>query len=367
MEENIVDKSNQLETKCVSCGGTLHYAQGTSMMTCQYCGASNEFEVPVHHAEELDFHAYVQSVMSNPDATEKISTIKCDACGSTTNFDPKIVSDSCSFCGSPLAVKEGSTNQIKPKSMLPFAIDKNKGFEEFKKWVNSRWFAPNDLKKATRNTESLNGVYIPYWTFDAGTYTYYTGMRGIHRQERYTTTVNGKEQTMYRTVTDWYPCAGYVSHDFDDVLVLASDSLPKTYTEALEPWDLNNLAGFDHKFMSGFKAESYAVDLEAGFEIAKEKMESRINMLVRQDIGGNAQQILTKDITHSNVTFKHILLPVYISAFRYNGRVYRFLVNGRTGEVQGERPYSTLKIVFFILMLIAVIAGIVMLVMHFKK
>jgi hypothetical protein len=172
---------------------------------------------------------------------------------------------------------------------------------------------------------------------------------------------------MYRTVTDWYPCAGYVSHDFDDVLVLASDSLPKTYTEALEPWDLNNLAGFDHKFMSGFKAESYAVDLEAGFEIAKEKMESRINMLVRQDIGGNAQQILTKDITHSNVTFKHILLPVYISAFRYNGRVYRFLVNGRTGEVQGERPYSTLKIVFFILMLIAVIAGIVMLVMHFKK
>jgi len=364
MEEVLVDRADQKETKCKECGAILHYAPGTTALNCQYCGTENAFEVKHEPVEEMDFEKFVHDFMQNESATQTIPTIHCDACGATTSFDPKIVSDSCAFCGSHLTIKEGSTKLIKPKSLLPFGVDKNKAFEEFKKWVSSRWFAPNDLKQYLRHSEKLAGVYIPYWTYDAATASQYTGMKGIHRTESYTSFENGKTVTKTRTVTDWYPCSGWVDRDFDDVLVIGSTSLPKSYAEELEPWDLNNLVPFDEKFLSGFRAESYCVDLIKGYDDAKNKMDKVIRRDVEKHIGGNAQRIITLNTTHSDITFKHILLPIYISAFQYSGKTYRFLVNGRTGEVQGERPYSTMKIVFFILAILAVIAGIVMLVMH---
>lgn len=367
MEEQIAEKANQAETKCKECGALLHYSPGTTSLNCQYCGTENTFEVKHESIEEMDFEGFVAEYMSKGDAMQTLSTIHCDSCGSTTTLNPNIVSDSCAFCGSHLSVKAGSTKAIKPKSLLPFSIDKNKGFEEFTKWVKGRWFAPSDLKKYLRHSEKLSGVYIPYWTYDAQTDSSYTGMRGVNRQESYTTTVNGKSVTQTRTVIDWYPCSGYVDRHFDDVLVLASTSLPKSYTEALEPWDLGNLTPFDEKFLSGFRAESYAVDLVKGYEDAKGKMDVLIRQDVNRHIGGQHQRILTLNTTHTDVTFKHILLPVWISAFQYRGKTYRFLVNGRTGEVQGERPYSFWKIFFFVLMCLAVVAGIVLAILHYQK
>lgn len=367
MEEQLAEKANQAETKCRECGALLHYSPGTTSLNCQYCGADNHFEVKHEPVEEIDFERFVSEFMAKSDSMQTISTVHCDSCGSTTTFNPNIVSDSCSFCGSHLAVKEGSTKVIKPKSLLPFTVDKNKGFEEFKKWVHSRWFAPSDLKKYLRQTEKLAGVYIPYWTYDADTDSQYTGMRGINRTESYTSYEGGKAVTKTRTTTDWYPCSGYVDRHFDDVLVLASTSLPKPYTEALEPWDLTNLTAFDDKFLSGFKAESYAVDLVKGYDDAKAKMDVVIRQDVCSHIGGHQQRILTLHTTHSDVTFKHILLPIWISAFNYRGKIYRFMINGRTGEVQGERPYSFWKIFFFVLICLAVVATIVVLAMNYKK
>lgn len=367
MEEQVVNTQDQKETKCKECGATLHYSPGTSSLNCQYCGTENTFEVKREPIEEIDFDVYVNDMMNRADETQTVSTVHCDSCGSTTQLNPNIVSDSCAFCGSHLSVKAGSTKIIKPKSMLPFGVDRNQAFDEFRKWIHSRWFAPNDLKKFLRHSEKLSGVYLPYWTYDAGTDTSYTGMRGINRTESYTAFENGKSVTRTRVVTDWYPCSGYVQQDFDDVLVLASSSLPKAYTEALEPWDLENLTSFDEKFLTGFRAESYAVDLKEGFENAKSKMDVMIRQSVNRHIGGNHQRILTMDTTHYNVTFKHILLPVWISAFKYHGKTYRFMVNGRTGEVQGERPYSTMKIVMFVLMCIAIIGAIIWLIMYFQN
>ena len=132
--------------------------------------------------------------------------------------------------------------------------------------------------------------------------------------------------------------------DFDDVLVIASESLPEKYTKKLEPWDLESLVPYKDEYLSGFKAESYTVDLEKGFSSAKKVMDSEIRRSIKYQIGGDDQRIKTSKTQHSNITFKHILLPVWLSAYRYNDTVYRFMVNARTGEVQGERPWSWVKI-----------------------
>ena len=82
---------------------------------------------------------------------------------------------------------------------------------------------------------------------------------------------------------------------------------------------------------------------------------------VKYDIGGDDQRVSDVDTDVDAVTFKHILLPVWVAAYKYRGRTFRFVVNGRTGRVQGERPYSAWKITFAVLvgLIIALIAGYV--------
>jgi hypothetical protein len=129
--------------------------------------------------------------------------------------------------------------------------------------------------------------------------------------------------------------------------------LPEEKSQELEPWDLKACSPYDDSYLAGFSAESYTIDLGQGFEIARGIMEEAIRQTVRRDIGGDEQRITSMDTRYSDLTFKHILLPVWISAYRYAEKTYRFLVNARTGEVQGERPYSAVKIA------LAVIAGLI--------
>jgi hypothetical protein len=223
------------------------------------------------------------------------------------------------------------------------------------------------LKKYASQPQKLSGMYLPYWTYDADTKSFYTGQKGIRRTETYTSYENGKSVTKTRTVTDWYFASGTVFENFDDVLIVASKSLPNKYVDSLEPWDLKNLVPFDEKYLSGFKAESYQLNLEGGFDESKKIMDVKIRVKVKKDIGGDDQRITTLATQHNNVTFKHVLLPIWLSAFKYNDKVYRFMINGRTGEVQGERPYSFWKIFFFVLLILGVIAAIIITIIMLKK
>lgn len=362
-------ENSLLEIKCGACNAQLQYMPGTTMLGCDYCGAENTIAFKEELIEELDFDVFVAQYETNQANVSTVTVVTCQSCSAQIEMQGNLVAQECDFCGTPLAVKEGSAkSHIKPKSILPFKFSQDAAFKEFSKWVHSLWFAPGDLKRyAGQSADRLHGIYIPYWTYDSDTHSVYTGMRGKHRQQSYTTVENGKTVTRTRTVTDWYPCSGRVHEKFDDVLVVGSHSLPRKLIESLEPWDLQDLVAFDERYLSGFKAECYAVDLKAGFNNAKQKMDSPIRRAVERNIGGDAQQILTLNTTYSAVTFKHILLPIWISAFKYNQKSYRFMINGRTGEVQGERPYSTMKIILFIAMIIGVIAAIILLVMYFTN
>ncbi len=362
MEQEKLLKTNEAEIICKQCGAKLVFAAGTYNLKCEYCGTENEIQVEPTVIEEMDFEKFI-SEHNNTLPKHQISTIRCNTCGAQTTLEKNVVSESCPFCGSILIVKSTEIqNVIKPWSVLPFKIDAKKAFNQFQTWLRKLWFAPNDLKKYATQQEKLKGLYIPYWTFDSKTTTKYTGMRGDNytTTETYTTTENGKPVTRTRTVvrTRWTPVSGTVYINFDDILVLASKSLPQKYTDKLEPWNLSDLLPFDEKFLSGFRTETYQIDVKEGFEIGKEKMNNFIREAIRQDIGGDHQQILTMNVQHSDTTFKHILLPIWISAYRYKNKVYRFMVNGQTGEVQGERPWSWVKITLTIIVFL-IIFGII--------
>jgi len=358
-QENIVSETTQKEIICKGCSGKLQFAPGTNHLKCPSCGTENEIEVSTQVFEELDFEKFVNEFKENS-SVQEVATVKCQGCGAVTTLNPNVVSDSCPCCGTPQVIKDATTtHSIKPKALLPFAISQEKAFEQFREWIKKLWFAPNKLKQYARQLEKLTGLYIPYWTYDSNTSSDYTGEKGTDYQvsESYTAIENGKSVSRTRTVTKtrWSPASGHVDNVFDDVLVVASKSLPREYVEKLEPWELENIVPFNESYLSGFKTESYQVDLKEGFDDAKAKMDESIRASVCRDIGGDRQQIHTLNTVYNNITFKHILLPIWISAYTFKDKVYRFLINGRTGEVQGERPYSVAKITFAVLSAAAVI------------
>jgi hypothetical protein len=210
-------------------------------------------------------------------------------------------------------------------------------------------------------------MYIPYWTYDSRVTTEYQGQRGedYYETEQYEdedSNGNTVVRTRQVTRTRWYPASGVVGNVFDDVLVLAGRSLPAEIIASLEPWDLKNLVPYSDEYMSGFQAEAYQVDLGMGFDKAKAIMDGAVRRSIERDIGGNHQQISAARSQYDDISFKHILLPMWISAYRYRDKTFRFIVNARTGQVQGERPWSVFKIalatiaLLFALLIIAIIA-----------
>jgi hypothetical protein len=170
----------------------------------------------------------------------------------------------------------------------------------------------------------------------------------------------GNLVTKTRTVTKirWYPVSGEVQHFFDDVLVCGSKSVPDHLVHGMEPWRLEELEPFKAEFLAGLKTERYAVDLKEGLGIAKKMMEPVIDQLIRRDIGGDHQKITDKRTRYMGVTFKHCLLPVWVANYRYHEKLYQILINGRTGKVSGERPYSFWKI-FRLVAIILLIIGLI--------
>lgn len=341
------------EISCVSCGASLKYKPGTDHLSCNYCGAENEIPTIPAEIREMDFEEYITRFEDSAPVSA-VMTVQCKNCSATTSLPPNLTSMDCPYCATPLILEQRKEEHIiTPHAVLPFRLDRNETSQKFGIWLKGLWFAPNKLKKMGLVTDSIKGVYTPYWTYDSNAESHYVGQRGTwhYRTVSYTAVENGKtvSRTRQERYTVWTMTSGTVRNLFDDILVNASHSLPRDFADQLEPWPLDQIKSFTPEFLSGFLSEKYQVDLKNGFSFAKTKMEGVINDTVRRDIGGDEQRVMSLSTEYRDVTFKHILLPIYISAYRYNNKVYRFLVNGATGKVKGERPWSVWKIIFAVL------------------
>lgn len=360
----MTESASKRDFPCKSCGANLQFEPGAADLVCPYCNRTNHIPQSEEEVEELDFES---ALARGADRLEvETMSVRCGGCGAQQTLEPNVTAARCAFCDNPLVLQAEATRQIQPKALLPFAVERKQAEAAFEKWLSSLWFAPNDLARRAR-TGSIDGVYIPFWTYDCQTESYYRGERGEHyyETETYTEEEDGEQVTKTREIqrTAWYPAQGCVWEGFDDVLVLASESLPRPLTDALQPWDLEALVPYDDRYLAGFRTECYQIDLPGGFEVAKDVMEGHIRTAVRRDIGGDEQRVHNVRTRHYDVTFKHVLLPLWISAYRYADKPFRFVINARTGEVQGERPWSAVKITFAVL---AVLAVIITLVLIFK-
>ncbi len=352
---------------CEQCGADLRYAPGQTQLTCENCGhvqaipqagvrrrtrALGELDLTRGLADDLPL-----------EASEEVRTTTCPSCGAQVEFRGAGHATECPFCATPVVVDTGTRRHIKPQALIPFVLTEAQARAAMVKWMGRLWFAPDTLLEYARKGRALAGIYVPFWTFDAATQSSYRGARGDHYHETRTVTVNvnGRSQQRQEQVqkTRWTAASGNVARAFDDVLVMASRSLPSQLGNDLTPWDLSALEPYSPDYLAGFQAEGYTVGLAEGQVAARTTMSRVIDGDVRRDIGGDVQRVDAVDTDWSDETFKHILLPVWMAAYKYNAKSYRFLVNGQTGEVQGERPWSVWKIGFVVLAVAVVVLAAV--------
>ena len=343
---------------CEGCGADLRFNVGEQSLKCPYCGFVKPIELESDAAvAEQDFESMLQRVVEQRDLGRRdeqdLREVRCESCGATVRFSGSLTSMECAYCGVPLQLDSvrDAERRVPVDGVLPFLIDRQAAHTNLGEWVRTRWFAPNEFK-AHGVEGRFNGIYLPYWTYDSLTFTRYSGMRGVHY---YVTTGSGKSKRRVRR-TRWYPASGKFQRFFDDVLVLAATGLPNKRLVALEPWPLNKCAPFNQEMLAGFLARTYDVALDRGFGQAKERIHKSLEVDVRKRIGGDVQRIHSMETRYDAITYKHLLLPVWMLAYRYREKTYQVVVNASTGEVQGDRPYSWIKITLTILVAVVVFA-----------
>jgi hypothetical protein len=372
-KDNITATSEAL--KCQNCGSVLYFEPGTQQLKCDHCGSTNDIhnESENESIECYDYNEFIEDILSAP-AHPDLQQVKCNNCGSKTALPQNVTADKCPFCASPLVIDlDPDQGYVKPHYVLPFAINHQSANEIFKQWVKKLSFAPSGLLQKINNgsAASLDGVYLPYWSFDADADTVYQGRRGDHywETETYTEEIDGK--TYYRTRqvmhTNWRSVSGSITTPFRNIIIPASSSLAKEMLDKIAFWDMKSLTAYDEGYISGFRSENYQLVPQKGLELAQKGMAPVIKNAICEDIGGDEQKIKDSLTTLSNVGVKYLLLPVWVMSYVYNKKSYQVSINARTGLIHGHRPYSIKKIALLILVILIAFVILGMLSSYYNK
>lgn len=343
---------------CPSCGNQLHYSAKQHQLNCSYCGYAEDYsrdtDLIVEQSLSEIAHRLPEYV---PEETGK-KVFDCQNCGARFMVESSTIKVNCGFCASSNVNVEAYKHQfIQPQGIIPFMITREQAEEQFRKWIRQGWFHPNSLKKMAK-LDALHGIYIPFWTYDAQTESEWSGEAGHYYYITVMVSVNGRMQPKQVQKVRWSYRAGRLSHFFDDVLVVASGGLEQRDITKIYPYRLEETVNFDPRLILGWESEVYNVELDKGYQVAETEMDARIRQMCSTQLGGDTQRNLRIQTSKSNQTFKHIVLPLWISAYQYKGKTYRFLINGQTGKVAGKKPISWIKIAILVLLFALFIAGI---------
>ena len=342
---------------CASCGAERVFDPASGKLRCTGCG-SLESVAGAGDVAEHDLASALQRASANAAGQFSATAMQvtCGGCGATVSFEPPQVAGQCPFCGVKLVMQPKLADPlIAPGAILPFALQQERANQAVREWIHSRWFAPGELRQLAL-VQGLSGVYVPFWSFSASVSTAYSGERGDNYTETVTRQQGGQTVTEQVTRTRWSGSGGQVTVEFADLLVPATRAVQSIQLNDLEPWDLNQLTPYEPAYLAGFQAQRYTVPLADGFTLAKELMEPGIDAAIRQDIGGDQQRIHERRTRYRDTGFRHVLLPIWIGAYHFQGKLFQVMVNARTGEVQGDRPYSSTKIALAVLLAVALAA-----------
>ena len=339
--------------KCQNCGANKVFSPKHQTLLCPHCGTKTTFEIYNNFQKKPYYQNQENSII--PESDTEILT--CTSCGANLNMIKGEISKKCPFCGTGNIVVKENMKGLKPDECVPFTIEPFEAESSFKNWLKKKWFIPNELKRKAKakkvEAKNMKGIYSPCYAFDSGTFSTYSGVLGKH----YTTTVGSGKNRRTVTKTRYFRIKGQLDKNFIDVMTECSPHFNQKVLDKIRPFTLEKRANYDKSFLSGFSADSYDKDLNTGWNDTKYKIDSEIKRAILSKYSYDVVQSLNVDTSYSDIKYSYMLLPVYVSGFRFKEKIYNFFVNGNTGKTYGKVPRSPIKIAIAILIGVAIVVG----------
>jgi hypothetical protein len=352
---------------CPACGGEARWDPAKQALICPYCSTISPAQLELNTngdqiIREHDLAAAMRAIPSEQRGWRAEKTqVRCQHCNAISVFDPQRVGQRCDFCGASALVPYEQMNEaISPESLLPMRISETQVRDSIRQWYGSRWFAPNKLKNRAL-TDTVKGVYVPYWTFDAQVHADWTAESGYYYWETETyRDSQGKTQTVRVQKIRWQSSSGSLEHFFDDELIPASRGVKINLLRSVEPFPTKELTPYNPGYLSGWVVERYQLDLVSAAQHSRSVMDAKLRSMCASQVPGDTHRGLEVDADYSGQTFKHILTPIWLLTYAYGTRSFQVVINGFTGRIAGEYPKSWIKITLAVLagLLLAVIIGL---------
>lgn len=329
--------------KCPCCGAALEFDGTAQKMTCAYCGSEIETEVFAALAEDeaeseadknaarsWDKYGKDKPQWEEADGQELLT---CPSCGGEIFCaEGTEAATHCPYCDSPALVRSRLSGAYKPDLILPFRVSKEDAVAALGRFTKRKVLLPGEFRTQSK-TESITGMYVPFWLFDCD-----TNSRMAYRATRKRTWRVG--DTIY-TRTSYYRLLRRGTLSFADIPVDASVKLDNTLIESIEPYDLHDAVPFSDAYLAGFTANCYDDTAEHCSDRARERVNVSVNEAFRRTTEGYLT--VTKeeeDVMFTRSEVKYALLPVWFLNMHYKGKTYPFAINGQTGKLTGSLPVS---------------------------
>ncbi len=342
---------------CPACGGEAVWNPAKQKLVCPFCGTESPARLDA--GGEIVEHDLVSALRGIGDdargwQAEK-RQVRCQSCNAISVLDPKRQAQNCEFCGSAQLVPYTETKPaFRPESVLPFKLAESAARDAIRAWYGRLWLAPSALKKKAM-TDTVRGVYLPYWTFDARVDAAWTAEAGHYYYTTETFDEGGRTQTRQVQHVRWEPASGRLQHFFDDDLVCASVGVHPELLRGIEPFPTVELKPYDAGFVAGWVVERYQIDLVAAAQRARDAMDAKVQALCAQQVPGDTFRNLSVRTDYSGQTFKHILAPVWLLSYTYGARAFQCAMNGVTGAIRGEYPKSPWKVALLVLVILVIV------------
>ena len=340
-------------SKCPSCGANLTYSPAEKCLKCDYCGYKSKVDL-TQYAEEIDFAQLLRADNTWGDETR---VFVCNNCGAKQILSKRDLAPKCAFCGTSNIVESEDICGVKPNAVIPFAFGKEQACGLIAKWAKKKIFSPRKFKQSVY-PEEIAGNYFPAFTFDSKTTTGYSGVLGKYY---YTTHRDSKGRTYTTRHTRWFRIGGTYDRFFDDVFVKATGENESKMLKKIEPFNTSAPQNYRTDFLHGFSASQYERDGQECWKEARRRMENQIHNEILSKYHYDVVQSLNTRTRCFDMTYKYMLLPVYVGHYGYNKKMYNFFVNGQNGKIKGKTPKSPLRIGIAVLIGLAIAAGIAVL------
>lgn len=356
-----LDEINRIEEHfedCPSCGSSLVYSAEKKKIHCKHCGYLEDADPASDQVIENELKEALEDLEHFEPSYVEDYGYECGNCGANFIIEKDDVNLNCGFCSSTSINKTAIAKKfINPIGIIPFYISSEEAKKHFEKWINQGWFHPSKLKSKS-SMDHLHGIYTPFWTFDAHTESVWSGQAGHYYHETRNVRVNGRMEVQQVRKIRWVNRNGKLKHFFDDITISASDKVDKDLISKVLPFRLNEVVNFDHRLLLGWETEVYNIELDRAYQLSDQVMDYKLRHMCSAQLGGDTQRNLHVVSTKTGQTFKLLVLPIWVSAYKYNNKIYHFVINGQTGKVFGKKPLSWIKIAFSILLFVLLIVAI---------